>query len=112
VKCVLCGRKVNFHFGDFQTSEEEVEIICDTCLRKRAEGLNNEEKRIRVFYGKLYKKPYTIWVYCEDADWRKLRLCLVHAKTENAWEWRDINHPNKAICTKLAESWQEEVNRK
>ena len=108
LRCVLCGEAVEMHLGDFETLPEEIEIVCDSCLRKIGESIKREKVKEsdgwRLWLDKLhklFKKPYVLWVYCEEANWTELKLCLVHSKTENAWENREVNHPNKFVCSIL-----------
>ncbi len=83
--CKGCGYAFPVHLGDFATERTEIYVLCDGCW----DCLKNDVKQAgfpgwRVFKIEESNDPEDIW---------GRGMAMVYL-TENAWEHRDMNHPN------------------
>ncbi len=77
-KCEKCNTEVEMHLGDFNTTPDEIQVYCRKHIM--------EGKRSVTWKSKIFGEV------------------IVVALTDNAWENRDMNHPNDGYCEKVHES--------
>jgi len=83
--CKICGKMIPMHLGDFETDRIEIAAVCNDCLNAPKGMLGNA-------FTWLGAKRYCLWK-CKGKD-DHLGTVAVISLTDNAWENRDINHPN------------------
>ena len=94
-KCKFCGDEIEMHLGDYETDRDEIEVVCDKCLRKEI------EKNLPVYPFELFPRlRRSFWLYASEEDW-SFKLAMIVSLTENAWENRGINHPNFSLVALL-----------
>ena len=96
-KCRVCFRDIPMHLGDYETHSGEIAVYCQDCF----ERLIRREKLVA---------PYVVWkcVWPEKPVVRVLGPgpdgVAVVSLTENAWTFRDYNHPNGGRLKKVKEA--------
>lgn len=94
-KCMLCDNRIEMHLADFETDRNEIDIICNDCLKKMLKKGDYEE---------LYNLPYetfTLWVYFPNHLLGEQKFVLVIHKTKHAYLMREGNHPNEWYTSEL-----------
>ena len=64
-KCIICGKKIDMHLGDYNTGREEVAVFHEECFEKAVKRFDADEGRV-----------------------------VVVSVTDNALANQDHNHPN------------------
>jgi hypothetical protein len=77
-KCKTCNNYCEMHLGDFDTTQEEINVYCNDCSKK------------------MPKNNFVLWIDSDGA------FTIVESLTKNAWDNRGMNHPNiayiKMVC--------------
>lgn len=89
------------HLGDFETDRMEIAVICNDCLKEK-----------HPLWG-IYFENGVLW------EWKSEKLgmrgrkgkAIVISLTDNAWNNKDVNHPNEAYVEILKEGSFKEINK-
>ena len=79
--CIICGKLMPVHLGDYDTNRDEIECYCEDHIP----NIN-----VRIFTLKE-----------DDDEYKKGWKMAIRSLTNHAWKNRDMNHPN------LAADWTE-----